>query len=109
MHCWYIQAFNFLGRPDLSIAAKQASLLVARMHDASLRLLLNNFSRLFTGFSVMDGICVLRRVKRNFLIVFPFFSTRDLDFAGLKLMRVQLTSSSSPFWIHLLPGTDVLS
>jgi len=58
--------------------------------------------------SVMDGIRVVPSAKWNSSVVFPCFSTRDLDFAGLKFMQAQVIISSRPFRIHLLPGTDVV-
>lgn len=39
---------------------------------------------------------------------FPFFNTMDLDLEGLKLILAQVMSFSSPFKVHLLPGTDVV-
>jgi len=44
-----------------------------------------------------DGIWVLPSVKQDLLVTFPFFDSRDLDFAGLKLMRVKVIRSSRPF------------
>lgn len=43
------------------------------MDAVSLRLQLNTFHRLFAGFLVMDGICMLSRVKWNLLMVLIFF------------------------------------
>jgi len=49
----------------------------------SLKLQSKTFLRLFTVFSVMDGwIWVLPSAKRNLSVVFPLFSTRDLDFTA---------------------------
>lgn len=51
---------------------------------------------------------MLPSVKKNFSVTYPFFNTRDLDFAGLKLMHAKVISSSRPFRIHLLPRTDAV-
>ena len=47
-------------------------------------------------------------LKRNLSVTFPFFRTRDLDFAGLKLMRTHAMMLSNPWRIHLAPGTAVV-
>ncbi len=44
------------------------------------------FHKLLTGLSVTVGICDPSRVKRNRSATLPFFKTRDLDLAGLKLI-----------------------
>lgn len=46
--------------------------------------------------------------KQNLSTVFPLFTTRDLDFAGLKIICAQVTSFCDPFRFHLLHGTDVV-
>lgn len=46
-------------------------------------------------------------MKWNLSLAFPFFSTRDVDFTGLKLIQVQVVSSSRPLRIHLFPKRDV--
>ena len=65
------------------------SWLVAFVEAASLRLQLNTFPKLFTGSSVSDGILVVPSEKQNLPVIFPFFNTRDLDLAVLKLMQAQ--------------------
>lgn len=45
--------------------------------------------------------------KRCWSVIFPIFTTRDLDLAGLKFIWVQLMRHSRPYRIHLQPGTDV--
>ena len=45
-------------------------------------------------------------VNRAVLLIFPFYSTRDLDFPGLNLMRAHTMSFSKPLTIHLQPMTD---
>ena len=45
-------------------------------------------------------------VDRAVLLIFPFCSTRDLDFPGLNLMRAHTMSFSKPLTIHLQPMTD---
>lgn len=39
---------------------------------------------------------------------YPFFRTRDQDWAGLKLILAQEMSRSSPWRSHLHPGTDIV-
>lgn len=105
---WYSQALNLLGRPDLLTRVSQVSRswLVTQMDDVSLRLQLSTFPWLFTSFSMIG--CMLPSVKQNLWEVLPFFSTRNLDFNGLKLMQAQVISSLRPFRIHLRPGTHVV-
>lgn len=52
---------------------------------------------------------MLPTVKWYLSIILPFFSTTYLDFTGSKLIRAQAISSSRPFRIYLLPGTDVVT
>ena len=110
MPCWYIQALNLPGSPDLSTATSQvsSSLLVAWSAKVSFRVPSKTFPRLFTGFSKMDGIWTPPSEKRNLSVTFPFFTTRERDLAGLKPIRAQLMSLSRPWRIHLQPGTDVV-
>lgn len=65
MLCWYIQALNFPGTPDLLVAISHPSRswFDALMEAASFRVQLKIFPRLFTGFSWTDGIWVPPRVK----------------------------------------------
>ena len=76
------------------------------MEAVSLRLLSKNFPKLLTGFSEIVGIGVSKTEKRNLSITLPFFKTKDLDFSGLKDILTHPISFSSPFRIHLAPGTD---
>ncbi|XP_061880329.1 zinc finger protein 569-like [Entelurus aequoreus] len=62
--------------------------------------------KLLTGLSEIVGMAVLVMLKRNLSSTFPFFSTIDLDLAGLKCIRAHSTNFSSPFRIQQQPGTD---
>jgi len=62
----------------------------------------NTFQMLFTGLWVISDICALPCV-RFCLSLAPGIWTDSL-----KIIRAQVISSSRPFKIHLLPGTDVI-
>lgn len=89
--------FIYLGKPGLKVTAGFV--------DGSCVLQSKSFPKLLTGCSDNVGMIVSEIVKRN-LTTFPFFSTKDLDFDGLKLILAHEMSFSSPCKIHLLPGTD---
>lgn len=105
--CRYSQALNLPGSPDLSTVLSQPSrsALVSLMESLSFRLQLKTFPRLFTGFSVTDGIRCSPSLKRNLSVIFPFFRTKDLDFADLKLMCAYAMILSNLWRIHLASGT----
>lgn len=91
-----------------STTASQASSsgLVPRMDAAFLRLQSSTFLRLFTGFFVMDVIWLLPSVKWTCRWHFHFFTTRDLDFAGLKFIQAQVMST--PQGLQNLPAPCVV-
>lgn len=78
------------------------------MPAVSFKLVSKSFSKLLTGCSVIEGMTIPEMEKQNLSVTFPFFSTMDLDFEGLKLILAQMMSFSSPCRIHLHPGTDVV-
>lgn len=79
------------------------------MAAVSFRLQSESFHKLVTGCSDRVGMVVLEIVKQNLSTSFSFFSTRDLDFDGLKFILAHKISISCFCRIHLLPGIDDVS
>ena len=80
----------------MAVSHIDRSLLVCCTDAASFRELLKILPRLLTGFSVTVGILVPLNVKWKLSATLPFFRTKDLDFAGLKLILAHVMSCSSP-------------
>lgn len=61
------------------------------------------------AFSVIDGILVSPREKRNLSFTFPFLKKSNLNFAGLELILAYVMSRLRPGSSHLQPGIDVVA
>lgn len=85
-----------------------SSKLAFSMAAESFRVESKSFPKLLASCSVMVGMTVPEKEKRNLSITFPLFSTMDHDLEGLKLILAQAMSLSSPCRIHLHPGTGVV-
>ena len=79
------------------------------MDIVSLRLLSKIFPRLFTDYSAMVGIGVSEIEKQNLFTTLPFSKTKNFDFSVLKDILAHPISFSSPFRMHLHPGTDSMA
>ena len=76
------------------------------MEAVSFKESLKTLPRLFTGFSIRDGMVSPAIENLNLSSTFPFFKINDLDLEGLKLILAHAICFSKPRKIHLHPVTD---
>ena len=96
--CWYINAFNFPGRPVLSmfLIPSEICCSILLIFFLSLNKSAYHFSKHLIGLSIVDG-----NFSSTWNVLFHFIIIRALDFFGLKATIAHVTVSSKAFNTHL--------